>query len=320
MSLGLRTGGTKKLPLFDKRELVFLYMNNGFSSKKAFTEARDVVLYGVLDLMGKKFPRGTKILIFLIVGFSFGLGAGKFITKKLDTRNVLSSQDSKIDIHRENLGDLEDPIEKRLNDNRVSLRCAGALFNIMDFRPSNKLEVMTSEDPENGSVVSVRGTNNFQGGVTTPFECKLPFVATISATLVSGSSIGLMMEFEDVFMIIVGDGDHKFVKLLENDFGLNDNWRKVFREHLDQPIKVNSEVVVTVMAKRAGNRVKIRILVYKSGEVDPVSFEGSFIPSAVSLGTDLARRFKIGINDSFYRGEGSVLKMGVFSVREGDWE
>jgi len=214
----------------------------------------------------------------------------------------------------------DNPIHKRINDEKANERCNGAEFNILDgtLEPVGG-ERFTFEEEEDA--VSVRETSGYQAVVRTPWGCKFPLEAKIRVYPVSGSSLGLIFEYENVFKTLVGDGDRKTVRVQQNKWNIRGDWPEVELKSnkLSFPIEDGEEIFITVKGKVVDGIVHVVLEVKHSKFQSSDTFTASFIPTGTNLNVDQSRKFRIGINDSFYKGKASIIKMDTFSVAEKEW-
>lgn len=216
----------------------------------------------------------------------------------------------------------ESEIERKLNEERVKQKCEGAQFDIL-----KELDIIGNErffKEENG--VSVRETENYQASVKTHWGCKMPFFAQVVAIPVSGPSFGLFFEYENVFKVIVGDGDRITLKVEQNKLGERKmDWTPVRdekgheRQKLGNPIEDGEEVTLVVKAKEKEGWVLLRVEIYHSRFQSVEIFDYSFLPNAVNNKTGQKRALRIGINDFRYKGEGSIIDLKILSIEEKEW-
>jgi hypothetical protein len=150
----------------------------------------------------------------------------------------------------------------------------------------------------------------------------LPWVATVSATPRKSESIGLFVEYEGVVKIIVGDGDRATWKVERNDNGRKEEWTRVGKQKwANGKISIDKEFTVSIKALRnrkydislelslnyipEGNKEYI----WESYKIDNIH------PEALNLDVNTSHKFRIGINDWRFKGKGSELKLGNFSVK-----
>lgn len=216
----------------------------------------------------------------------------------------------------------ESDIEQELNKERVKEKCKGAQFNIL-----KELDIIGNErffKEENG--ISARETEYYQASVKTLWGCKMPFFAQVVAIPVSGPSFGLFFEYEDVFKVIVGDGDRITLKVEQNKLDERTTaWITVRdeegreRQKLGNPIEDGEEVTLVVKTREKEGRVLLRVEIYHSRFQSVEIFNYSFLPNAVNNKTGQKRALRIGINDFHYKGEGSIIDLKTLSIEEKEW-
>lgn len=212
---------------------------------------------------------------------------------------------------------VEGPIQKRANDDKWEKQCSGARFDILDDLDGVGGERFSFPDKYDDHIASPAG-NLYQGLMKTSWRCALPFIATISATPKKTESIGLFLEFENVFKVIVGDGDKRSIKIEKNDGGDRGPWTSFYRRYLTEELQTNKEVTLTIKAKIEGGLVRLWVEIVQPGQAKPVIIDDIplFIPEGITLETHLKEFFRVGINDSFYKGEGSWVRLGTLSIEE----
>lgn len=177
-------------------------------------------------------------------------------------------------------------------------------------------------DENDLTVISAPENVQFQGTKRYPFECQLPWIATISATPRKPESIGLFLEFEETIKIIIGDGDRITWKVEKNDNGRREEWTRVKKEKLTNgKISVDKQFTVVIKTSRNGKYtvdLELSINYIPEGKTDYI-WEAHVInnvrPKALNLDVNASHKFRIGINDWRFKGKGSELKLGTFSVK-----
>lgn len=282
--------------------------------------------YKLIDwVFGKSKLVGNILLIIIVILFVIKIIFGiteplnkiyNFINKsddvvneKVPTQPVLKDDDEE-----------KDPILKRDYDQKYNNRCEGAEFDILGnaFLPVGG-ERFTVEEGEN--TVSVKETGGYQAVVRTPWGCKLPFIARIRVYPKEGPSLGLIFEYEDMFRILIGDGDRKTIKVQQNKWNIRGEWPDVplDNDKLTNTIEDGEEVLVYVKSKVTNDEVLVEINIYHSKYQSVETFNAHFIPTGANFNQEESRRFRIGMNDSFYNGLGSIIRMDTFSIKETDW-
>jgi len=215
----------------------------------------------------------------------------------------------------------ENFIERRVNDEKDENKCQGSRFDIINDLSDVGGERFSFPDKYDDHIASPAG-NLYQGSKKTSWECALPFIATVSGTPKKTESIGLFLEFENVFKVIVGDGDKRSIKIEKNDGGDRGPWAPFYRRYLAEELQINKEVTLTIKAKIEKGSVRLWVKIVQPGQAKPVIIDDipPFIPEGITLETHLKEFFRIGINDSFYKGEGSWVRLGTLSIEEnGGW-
>jgi len=213
----------------------------------------------------------------------------------------------------------ENPIQKRMDDERVDSRCKGGTFYpILDFDIVGE-ELFNYIDKQE-QTISVEGLEKYQAEVRTQWECPMPFKVVLRFKSLGDESVGVFIEYQDIFKFIIGDGDKRTLRLKENDTGLRTDWRQVFEERLDFDIKKNEETILTLYAKEEGDEIVVKIIVQYASNEKPQEYLARFNPSKVITNSNQQRKFRLGINDWRYKGLGSKIQFDIFSVTVEDWE
>lgn len=178
-----------------------------------------------------------------------------------------------------------------------------------------------SADNNDPSIVSASESANSQVTKRYSFACKVPWELKLSFVPLKTQSVGVFVEYEDVFKILLGDGDRQTWKLEKNDLGRKSPWTEVLKEKLiNGKISVNREVTLIILSKQKGNNLELNIKIryMPEGKNDYIWEERivNFEAKATDLVGIPTRPFRIGINDSRYKGSGSEIQFGIFSIRE----
>lgn len=97
---------------------------------------------------------------------------------------------------------LESPLERERIKTISNAPCEGNSIDVLrEFNPVEGKEILFQVDENDFTVVEPPKEGLFQGSKRYPFECSLPFLATISATPRKDASIGVFLEFEEVFKV-----------------------------------------------------------------------------------------------------------------------
>lgn len=213
----------------------------------------------------------------------------------------------------------ENPIEKRVFDQKEKYKCAGARFDIISDLSSVGGENFIFPDASDNHVASPAG-NLFQGSQKTSWECNLPLIATISATPEKVKSIGLFTEFENVFRVVVGDGDRRSIKIEKNDSGDRGAWTVVYRKYIEE-LQINREITLTIKAKTEDSKIHLWVGLSQPGLKEPIILDEIpyFSPQGISVDEHTSEKVRIGINDSFYKNQGTWVRLGTLSIVEGEW-
>lgn len=279
--------------------------------------------------IGQKYPKLYKPVIFLSVIF------GVFIVilpiySILQSASKVKGEKTENITNQENelgLGDNRElPNERRNMDVQINNQCDGAIFYspINDFKPYNRLEIFNHPDSGDLDIVNVDGTRYSQASVVSSFGCPLPLVATASATLIRGKSMGFFLEFENVIKVIIGDGDRRFIDLKVNRSGKrsgeNSGWVSIFdesgsgRPKLSQEIEWGTEVNLVVSVRSLGGDLEVGVQVYRNSSAEPIEFVKRITPN-FNPRLPVTKKFILGVNESKYHGKESDIKMGSFSVK-----
>ncbi len=206
---------------------------------------------------------------------------------------------------------------------RVNNKCRGAVFDILggDLIPVGGERFYTEDQG-----YSTKSTKNYQAAKETKWPCSLPFSATVVSIPISGPSFGLYVEYLDMFKVLIGDGDRKTIRVEENKWNSRkDSWPQIRdlennkRPTLVNPIEDGEEVTLTIKAKAINGKILLHIDVFHSKFQSHEPFDFEIVPNGVNFQTDQPRPFRVGINDSRYKGYGSILDLKTLSIKEGEW-
>ena len=193
---------------------------------------------------------------------------------------------------------------------------------VEDFVDVQGKEKWVLPDEKDLTVISAPDNGQFQGTKRYPFECELSWIATISATPRKPGSIGLFVEYEDVIKVIIGDGDRTTWKVEKNDNGRREEWKQVNKQKLDNgKISTDKQFTVIIKALRNGKHaIDLELsLNYvpedKTGYVWEFHKINNVSPKALNLDVNPFHKFRVGVNDWRFKGKGSELKLGNFSVK-----
>lgn len=178
-----------------------------------------------------------------------------------------------------------------------------------------------SADVNDPSVISASESANSQVAKKYPYPCKPPWEVKLSFVPLKEQSIGVFIEYEDVFKVLLGDGDRQTWKIEKNDFGRKGPWAEFLKEKLfNGKISINKEVTIIISSKQKGNSLDLDIKFrYVPEGKDDYIWEERLV-NVEAKATDLvgvsARPFRVGLNDSRFRGTGSEIQFGTFSIKE----
>lgn len=288
-----------------------------------------VFIHTPLNFIEKKF--GHKIAVAIIVAITLvilGICAIAFFLSMAANWKTLSSDEPK-----QAPFPIPAPFDKQGNSRKTPMQdvkglesysnpCNGELFDVVtqldDVWGNEKPFPADKTDP---NVISASGSANAQVTKRYPYSCKPPWEIKLLFVPLKEQSIGVFIEYEDVFKIILGDGDRQTWKIEKNDSGRKNPWTEVIKEKLTNgKISVNKEVTVNIVSKQIGNNLELSISFryVPEGKNDYIWEERkvNFEAKATDLVGLPARPIRIGLNDSRYRGAGSEIQFGIFSIKE----
>ncbi len=296
-------------------------MKNKFEDEKINFKNKSFML--VSRYLGKKL---TGLLIIVsIIALPIGglyLYRDTLLTNKL-SREALIRSLSPTPI----LPPLSPEIKTPLRDGNVlgvgASPCLGKEFDIIqDLDDVHGGEIPIHPDLSDPSIISASDAANFQVTKKYPFECKPPWTAQFSFTPLGEKSIGVFFEYENVFKVLIGDGDFVTWTLHKNDSGTRGKWTEVSKEKFKNgKLSLKKEVTVYItISKIEGSLLygELKVSYVPLGKSNYEWESHNFIlqPLAVDIASNPSREFRIGLNDYRYKGLGSTIKMGFFSVRE----
>lgn len=291
------------------------------SSKEQIEKAQDKLLYGPVDIFSKRYPKLGKYVIYLIaffVTYSFVLKPiGDLIIKTIDT-SLNSKNEDKIPTPFPTvvLGRSEEgSLEKRIYDEKNQGRCDGAVLSIVDDLVEVGGERFNHPVSEDYYVVEVQKNKLYQGSYKTLWECNLPYSLKTIMIPISSESLGFFIEVENLYRLIIGDGDMRYIKLERNDSGHRGSWGKVFREKLLSEIESKKTVTVILGTEISDGWVNVDIEIYHSARATADVYSARFMPLTLNpLEKNYAVR--VGVNDFRYKGEGSLVRLETLSITE----
>lgn len=264
------------------------------------------------------------VLILVICAFVFWLYSDPIKLKTQSILGIKTSNDKVIPLDIESNTSKEEEIEEKISDEYIkSNQCNNYPINIIGTKYILPIGSQRFH-AENGGY-SASDTKDFQASSETSWGCSLPFTAQIVSIPISGSSFGLSFEYFNMFKVVIGDGDRKTIRVEENKYGIRGAWPEIkdetgkIRPSLVNPIEDGEEVTLTIKAKHLDGKIKLNIVILHSKFKSKEEYNFEFEPTAVNFQSDQSRKFRIGINDSRYKGEGSVIDLKTFSIKEGEW-
>jgi hypothetical protein len=207
--------------------------------------------------------------------------------------------------------------------NLIINQCNGSQFDILSGKYFDQIGGERFNTEEIG--YSTRNTKTYQASSKTKWGCKIPFEARIVAFPVSGKSFGLFFEYENMFKVLIGDGDRKTLRVEENKFGYRGLWPELTdsvgkkRPSLINSIEDGEEVLLIIKVKAIDKKIILNLEINHSKFQSIERFNFEFEPNGINYQTDQARNFRIGINDSRFKGEGSIVDLKTLSIKEGEW-
>ena len=172
----------------------------------------------------------------------------------------------------------------------------------------------------------------YQSLMVYEIPCQLPLVATVSATVQSPASIGMVFEFNGVLQIILGDGDLRSIRYKTDTLGSRKmGWRYVSDSTKGTPlthwlpdgeiISAGTQVDWTMSLRSNKENIEVQVsLSYQSRNDQYKTHVFPWVQMSVqSYNTDqnLGRFIRVGINDQLYKGTQSAIMFRHFSIRSG---
>lgn len=294
-------------------------------AKKKYESLKERIVFGPVDKIGKTHPRLANILVILyvvlallisIVGVVYVLlPLTVYVTEKYGGSNnntsLISTPTGVLGQNKE----VEGPLERRIYDEKNLGRCSGAAFNIIDELSEVGGERFVHPIPEDNNVVQVDINDLFQGSLKTLWGCNLPFSVRVKTIPISGQSLGLFIEIENLFKLILGDGDKISLKLERNDSGYRGAWKEISKEKLFSKIEDKKPLILVMSTSFSGEWISVTVEVYHSGKELPETFNWEFVPPTLDL---LGRAYpiRVGLNDYRFKGEGSVVRLETLTITE----
>lgn len=215
------------------------------------------------------------------------------------------------------------PLERSRRE-MIALRpCEGELIDIMEDLEDVLGEKFVQANSQDPSEVKTPDKPPYQSAKRYPYGCNLPWVATVSATPLKEESLGLFIEYEDVFKFVLGDGDRETLVIEKNDGGRRgEGWSRVDKSKLGSgEVALNKELTFTVEADlmQQGLLVSANLNYWSedSNQWEVFEYESPvFVPLGVNLKSQERRKFRLGINDFRFKGTGSLLRLQTFRIRQ----
>ncbi len=200
--------------------------------------------------------------------------------------------------------------------------------NIWDTQSMRVIET----DSDTGDPVSygVQKNESYQSLMVYKVRCPLPLVATVSAEMQSQNSLGLIFEYDNIFQVIVGDGDTRSIRYkVHNQEKRQLGWEYVYGNDgkkithwlpVNQKIAPGSEIGLTVEVKVISNQeIQVEIGLsympmrgfYTSVDFPPVMVQTYKYDTAQNIG----RFIRVGLNDFSFEGNEAIIAPLHFSVR-----
>lgn len=275
----------------------------------------------------KRFPPKYQkpIACFVAVLLAVCVGGLFILSRYSEIRNVIQNVKGvgSVDVVTPSINNQQKSSSAILEKERVENKCRGAQFDIFsDYFESVGNERFYKEELG----VSARNTDYYQATRKSNWACNMPFVAQVVTIPLSGSSFGLFFEYEDVFRVLVGDGDRVTLKVEQNK--LNDRKREWLavpdkdgneRQKLGNPIEDGEEVTLIVKTKESGGNIVLHIDVYHSKFQSVEQFDYVFSPNAINIQAPQSRNYRVGLNDFRFEGTGSIIDLKTLSVEEKEW-
>lgn len=285
-----------------------------------------VFFHTPLDFIGRLFGYKVKIAVILIItlvllalavtAFFLSIGAN-WKTLKGDNSPILTPTPvDKLNIQPST------PLQDIRGLTSYDKPCNGEPFEVVtqldDVWGNEKPFPADKTDP---NVISASGSANAQVTKRYPYSCKPPWEIKLLFVPLKERSIGVFIEYEDVFKIVLGDGDRQTWKIEKNDSGRKNPWTEILKEKLTNgKISINKEVTINIVSKQIGNNLELDISFryVPEGKNDYIWEERkvNFEAKATDLVGLPARPIRVGLNDSRYRGAGSEIQFGIFSIKE----
>ena len=178
------------------------------------------------------------------------------------------------------------------------------------WKRNNFRVITTNNDSGDPEYVGAIQKEPFQSLMIYPFDCPLPLIATISATIRSEKSIGLIFEYGGVFQIVVGDGDKKAIRYKIDTQGIR-NFGWVYVKHSGKTltrwlkydgIAFGSQVDLTVkITPRSENTLSVVSAINYRTSKSPYQQETleslDIDVQSFNLQQNNGRQIRVGVND-----------------------
>ena len=264
------------------------------------------------------------------VSVIFVILLGWFVERTLDhvyPQNPLGSQTERSDIPKAPTQTPE-PTKVPLEEERIKIiaehPCEGYLVDILqDLDDALGVEKLIARE---GKIVSVPNTKPFQGSKIYPFACRANWIAKLTFTPKSNETVGVFLEWESVFKLLIGDGSMSSWLLEKNDQGRTQSLSRVERGDLSKgPISTDNEVTLTVIVTQEEKWINLsfKLDYVPLGKKDHEYTEVKnlrFKPDGINLLENPFQKFRIGLNDVQHMGTQSAVILNTFSVISGGTE
>ncbi len=172
----------------------------------------------------------------------------------------------------------------------------------------------------------------YQSLMVYEIPCQLPLVATVSATIQSPSSLGMVFEFDGVLQVILGDGDLRSIRYKTDTLGSRKmGWRYVPEPTKGTPLthwlpdeeKVSTGTQVDWTISLRSKEESIEVQVSLSYQLRSGQYKTHIFPQAqmnvqsYNIEKNVGRFIRVGINDQLYKGTQSAIRFRHFSIRSG---
>ncbi|MBI2596765.1 hypothetical protein HYW41_01290 [Candidatus Daviesbacteria bacterium] len=261
---------------------------------------------------------GTVVILFIILSYLVGFGADW----KTWTTDEVKQSPSLTYNSTPQPEPPKTPLQNVRGLNSYTKACQGESFDvILQLDDVWGKEKPFQVDPDDPRIISASESANAQVAKKYPYPCRPPWEVKLSFVPLKEQSIGVFIEYEDVFKVLLGDGDRQTWKIEKNDSARKSPWTEFIKEKLvNGKISVSKEVTIIISSNQKGNGLDLNIQFryVPEGKNDYIWEERLVYIEAKA--TDLvgvpARPFRVGLNDSRFKGAGSEIRFGIFSIKE----